>query len=75
MEEWFAAKDVKIQDHLVQADGNQLLFLPVESKKVKDDVINIQTEGKKLQLKTHYLLKVFSLGDLMWQNNLKIIVK
>lgn len=68
-----AAKDVKNSDHLVQADGKPVAISSIESKKVKDDVINIQTEGKT-SIEHTLFAEGLIVGDLMWQNNLKSLL-
>jgi hypothetical protein len=65
-----AAKDVKITDLLVQANGVPVAIKSIESEKVNDNVLNILTDGNT-NIEHTLFAEGLIVGDLSWQNNLK----
>ena len=65
-----AAKDVKINDLLVQANGIPVSIKSIDSEKVSDNVLNILTDGKT-NIEHTLFAEGLIVGDLSWQNNLK----
>lgn len=65
-----AAKDVKITDLLVQANGEPVAIKSIELEKVSDNVLNILTDGQS-NIEHTLFAEGLIVGDLSWQNNLK----
>lgn len=65
-----AAKDVKITDLLVQANGTPVAIKSIESERVTDNVLNILTDGNT-NIEHTLFAEGLIVGDLSWQNNLK----
>ncbi|KAB8029821.1 hypothetical protein [Fluviispira multicolorata] len=65
-----AAKNVKLTDSLVQANGKPISIKSIEYLKTKEQVLNILTSGNT-NIEHTLFAEGLIVGDLAWQNNLK----